>query len=325
MAENQEAEEFKITSRKKIFDQLDEIDAMDKSIVLPSSVVKPSEEKRKSQEEEESDSEWLSSLSSMPPLHFNKKLSKHLLDGNELEITGKKGKKKKKEKNGLTDYSKQFQREMSVLERMLMQQTEFADGLQTRYDCMQAAKSSARGVGKFQTDLISNVNSARSLTKDILKEMIALKKTISELTMKEKKELGMTDGEDENLGAYASNLLRQIISKDRNALNGNSVPEFEEVDNLDDCIDEIASNLDGRDDYMAHSDEANRFLKYEGTNVTVKCFIHPDETFDFIAFDDDDNVIPDYPVPDASTKININRETGRVRDEYNNSYEAVFE
>lgn len=322
--EKRQDDDFVIERRKKYSDMMNDLESLDE-YVLPSSIMQKTEEKKEKTKEEESDLDWLSSLDAMPTLSFNKKLSKHFMDGYELKTSSKKGKKKKKDKTGLTNYSKEFQRELATLQNLQIQQNEFVDKLQATYNQMTATKSSARGIGKYTTDLISNINSARSLSKDLAKEIIATKKTVADLTMREKKELGLLHTEGEDVGSYASSFLKQIISGDRKNLSSGGDPAFDVVDDDTEFDSALENSFVGREKDINRSDESELYLKYENQDITVKCALHDDGTYEFIAFDDDDNVVPDYPVPDSKTEININRETGRVRDSFGVSYPIIYD
>nr|DAS58609.1 MAG TPA: hypothetical protein [Caudoviricetes sp.] len=322
--EKRQDDDFVIERRKKYSDMMNDLESLDE-YVLPSSVMQKTEEKKEKTKEEESDLDWLSSLDAMPTLNFNKKLSKHFMDGYELKTSSKKGKKKKKDKTGLTNYSKEFQRELATLQNLQIQQNEFVDRLQATYNQMAATKSSARGIGKYTTDLISNINSARSLSKDLAKEIIATKKTVADLTMREKKELGLLHAEGEDVGSYASSFLKQIISGDRKTLSSGGDPAFDVVDDDSEFDTALENSFVGRENDINRSDESELYLKYENQDITVKCALHDDGTYEFIAFDDEDNVVPDYPVPDSKTEININRETGRVRDSFGVSYPIIYD
>ena len=113
--------------------------------------------------------------------------------------SGKKKKKKKKEKEGPKDYYDDFAPEINLMQNMLEDATRFTDSLQKRYYALEATNSSARGVGKFTSDLISSINQSRSVSSQLLNNITGLKKSIADLNMKEKKEAkaaNLEDGED---------------------------------------------------------------------------------------------------------------------------------
>ena len=123
---------------------------------------------------------------------------------------------------------------------------------------------------------------------------------------------------------YASGFLKQLISADRKSFMGNGDIDVEDI--TEDAIgDQIFESMTANDAYEERSDEVSKYLKYENENVKVKVILHPDETYDFVALDDHDNVITDYPVPSSSTQISINRSTMRARDNYGVSYELIIE
>ena len=101
---------------------------------------------------------------------------------------GKKKKKKKKEAEGPKDYSHEFEAEMGLYQNLLKDSTAFTDSLQKRYYSLESSKSSARGIGKFTTDLISAINQSRDGSIKLISQIASLKKDIINLNMKERKE-----------------------------------------------------------------------------------------------------------------------------------------
>ena len=316
-----------------ILSDLDSITSDD--FILPSSVmsVKNEEDKKKEKKkhngpdefsllgrEDESDEEWLESLTKMPKLKCKKRLNNAIFEA----MGEKKGKKKKKKKGDMTDFKKEFDPEVRTIQHLLVEQNDFVSKLQASYNMMTKTKSSSRGIGKFENDLIANINTARKTSYDLAKGLIDAKKTIADLTMKERKEFGSANLDGDNMSDYASGFLKQLISADRKSFMGNGDIDVEDV--TEDAIgDQIFESMTANDAYEERSDEVSKYLKYENENVKVKVILHPDETYDFVALDDHDNVITDYPVPSSSTQISINRSTMRARDNYGVSYELIIE
>lgn len=271
-------------------------------------------------EDSESTSDWIAAVASIPKIKPKRKLKSLFYDDDDDFSGGKK--KKKKKKDGITDYEKKFDPEMRALKALAIRQNDFTDKLEQSYNASTTQKSQARGIGKFTNDLISNLNTARSTSLSITKEIIALKKTISDLTIKEKKELGGALDEDGNVTGYASNILKQLMSGDRKSFIGDSDVSVEDADEFS-MLPELHESMINSDGYVERPDESNQYLKYEGSNIKVKVNLHPDDTYEFFAVDGDDNIIPDYPLPNPDTTLSINRSTQRARDEYGVSYEIV--
>lgn len=323
---------------ERVDSMLTELDAFEEEpVFLLSNKVKEQDERRAREEAEldrspkyglfennpESDMEWLDSIARMPKLNLKKKFKGSYFDESS-EGNGKKKRKKGKKKDGTTDFQKEFSPEMATLKHLLLDQNEFVNSLQSSYNAMNQQKSSVRGIGKYQSDLIANITSARKTSADLVKMIIDIKKNIADLSMKERKELGLLVDADGNISDQASAFLKQLISGDRKALMGSGEVQVEDVDE-DDFGSLLDESLENDDDYEERPEEVRKYLQYEGQGVSVKVILHSDGTQEFIAVDKDDNVIPDYPVPDNDTKLNINLSTKKAKDEYGVAYEIIEE
>lgn len=120
-------EEFKVKRRKQIMDDLDKFDD---DVVLPSSILSRKESKKKEEEkhpeEYEDTCEWLASVSSFSSPKQTKKIKDifNNIDG------GKKRKKKEKGPKELTDYNKEFEPEITLINGLMRSHKMFTDSLQ---------------------------------------------------------------------------------------------------------------------------------------------------------------------------------------------------
>ena len=233
---------------------------------------------------------------------------------------GNKKKKKKKNKNEPTDYEKKFEPEAALLRSLLIDQNKFVDSLQKEYDFLKSNKSTSRGINKNITDLISNITNARNLSMQLIDKNTSLKKTIADLTMKERKELfGNSLDDVENLNDFASTYLKQMISERHQLMAGTN------SDISDYSIDEMASivsdTLLNSEDAEERSDETRKYLEYENRNVTVYVYMNPsDETdYDYVAIDENGDELDDYPLP-FKGKLTVNRSTNMATDIYGQKY-----
>ena len=294
---------------------------------------KEKEEKKKEKEKDEEviDDEWLETLTNFSAPKTKKKSK--FTGSVEDYIIGKKkkgGKKKEKDKGKIISHKKDFDAEMSLLKDLYKDQSNFVDSLQKKYDQLDNMKSSVRGVGKFTTDLIMSLNSARTLNSSILNNIISLKKTIADLDFKERKEFGGSgSGEGMNAANYASNYLKQIISAGRNNI-GASQESYDSFDDLDDD-DGIASSISDALGDIEREEEVNKYLKYENRFVKVKVIWHTGyagddftKQYDFIAVDADNNVVSDYPVP-LKTSMIPNFSTQSCTDKYGTKYDMIMD
>lgn len=309
---------------QKVISGFDEID----NIILPSSIqVKEPEKKVKKKKEFVDDtSEWLDELMTFTapkPKKKKGKTFKGFIDSNEKSVA----KKKKGKKDGeLKDYYKEFEPELALLRSLYAQQSKFTDNLQKKYDAMEGAKSTARGVGKFTTDLITAINVARSTTLQIVDKTISTKEKIANLTVKERKEFGSkTNSEHENNAAFASTYLQQMINAGRNnVLNGgyvqpeNSAP----VDYSDISGEELFSSLEDSMGENTRDSSVDAFLKYENSNVEVCVVRDADGEWEFIALDQDGKSVDDYPLP-FKCKMSFNPSIGRAISEFGEKYRLI--
>lgn len=308
------SDEFELPKnrRKRIMNELDEIDD-DSNVLLPytTSDEKNKIKRQKEAEKEEDTALFISTLSTLS--RSKMKTSRFPKD-----IFGKKKKKKKKKENEPTDFSKEFEPEVALLDNLLSEQSRFVSSLQQKYDRMESQKSSARGTGKFTTDLISNINQARQLSAQLIDKKISTKKAIAELEMKERKELGANLNSDD-VNNFAAEYLKNIISN-RPEMSG-SYGNYE-IGDVDDegLISAIDSNIDDE-----RGDEVAAYLKYENMDVTIKVVMNPDDLddYDFIAETKDGEILDDYPLPEHTT-LSLNRSTMIATDAYGKKYHAEF-
>lgn len=317
----------KKSKREKILEQLDELDNEEtipqkitennSSNFLPSSL--SPKKKKKNTQPQKTEDEWFNDLIETSELRVTTGKRKSMFD-DVFNPDGKKKKKKKKNKNEPTDYEKKFEPEAALLRSLLIDQNKFVDSLQKEYDFLKSNKSTSRGINKNITDLISNITNARNLSMQLIDKNTSLKKTIADLTMKERKELfGNSLDDVENLNDFASTYLKQMISERHQLMAGTN------SDISDYSIDEMASivsdTLLNSEDAEERSDETRKYLEYENKNVTVYVYMNPsDETdYDYVAIDENGDELDDYPLP-FKGKLTVNRSTNIATDIYGQKY-----
>ena len=317
----------KKSKREKILEQLDELDNEEiipqKTIENCSSNFLPSslspKKKKKNTQPQKTEDEWFNDLIETSELKVTTGKRKSIFD-DVFNPDGKKKKKKKKNKNEPTDYEKKFEPEAALLRSLLIDQNKFVDSLQKEYDFLKSNKSTSRGINKNITDLISNITNARNLSMQLIDKNTSLKKTIADLTMKERKELfGNSLDDVENLNDFASTYLKQMISERHQLMAGTN------SDISDYSIDEMASivsdTLLNSDDAEERSDETRKYLEYENRNVSIYVYMNPsDETdYDYVAIDENGDELDDYPLP-FKGKLTVNRSTNMATDIYGQKY-----
>ena len=234
----------------------------------------------------------------------------------------KKKKKKKKKKDELTDYKKEFEPEAALLRNLLIDQNRYVDSLQREYDHMATHKSSSRGINKNMTDLMTNITQARNLSLQLVDKHVNLKKTIADLSMKERKEKAGTLGEGDNLADFASSYLKQMISDRAQYINGAGAAEIGDYTS-DEMANFITENIGESD----RSNEADKYLEYENMNVTIYLHINSQDEGDYHyeAVAEDGTILDDYPLPLKETKFNINRSTDIATDTYGVKYQIIWD
>lgn len=300
--------ELPVHRKKRILSSLDDIDEMEAPILITSA-----KKEDKKDEPVEEPSSWISSLS----VSSNTKMR---TTKSAKDIFGiKKKKKKKKDKTELKDYNKEFEPEVALLNNLLQDQNRFASSLQQKYDKMEALKSTARGTGKFTTDLIDGINQARQLSMQLVDKKIATKKAIADLEIKQKKEMGL-GADTDDMNNFAANYLKNIISSKQNMSTNYGGYEIEDMDDegILMALDESVEDTRG--------DEVDAYLKYENRGVEIIAIINPDDLddYEFIAQASDGEVLLDYPLPDHN-KLSLNRSTMTATDDtYGRKYRAEF-
>lgn len=234
----------------------------------------------------------------------------------------KKKKKKKKKKGELTDYKKEFEPEAALLRNLLIEQNKYVDSLQKEYDYIASHKSSSRGINKNMTDLMDNITQARNLSMQLVDKHVNLKKTIADLSMKERKEKAGTLGEGDNLADFASSYLKQMISDRAQYINGVGSAEIGDYTS-EEMANFVTENIGESD----RSVEADKYLEYENMNVTIYLHINSQDDGDYYyeAVAEDGTILNDYPLPLKETKFNINRSTDIATDTYGVKYQIIWD
>lgn len=325
------------TKKKALIDQLKEMEddsyvspkGYDATSFLPSSMLKENKKEKKHHDNTDYDADaWFNDMMAIRSTKMNK-ASKYKNDLFESAgIIGKKKKKKKhKDKEDIVDYKREFEPEMALYKNLLMEQNRFTEALQKEYDSIKSVKSSSRGVTKQMTDLIDNITSARSLAMQLVEKNVSAKKLIAELTLKQKKELGGSGGDGENMADFASSYLKQMLNDRQVLFNGgsgdNTVSDFTE----DELFEELSLSLQD-DSTMNRPDDVEKYLKYENRKVTVYVEIATDEqdiesNYEFVAKDENGEIIDDYPMPNR-TKLSVNRSTSIATDAYGKKYNILW-
>lgn len=315
-----DADDFLMKDRKnKVLSELDELEDLESEMISsyrPKKKKKEKESEEKIKQETDAINDWLETVEEFnnEPIQRSRNSRNH----NVFEHYGKKKKKKKKKDGELTDFNKEFEPEQLMIDEVLKDHCRFLDDLQRQYYEMTKTKSSARGVGKYTTDLASSISDARKLTLDIVKEKASIKKTVADLKMKEKKDLSAKNNadNDDELGFYSAKVLKNMIN---DTSERDDIKEMGISDDLEDLYDNINNEIE----HTSDEEETNKYLKYEkaGVNIYLATDKSTGENY-FVAKDKDGNDIPDYPLPEMED-VTINERTGFGTDKYNREYKIL--
>ena len=248
--------------------------------------------------------------------------------GTDIEdiIYGKKKKKKKKKKKDgePTDFKKEFETENMLYTNLLRDQTKFTASLQATYDALAGRKASGRGMTKNEQDLIANITSARSLCTQLVDKRTNLKKLTTELSLKERKELGLgADLDGGGLGEFGSAYLKKLIDERHMLEQGGSdiIYDMDEEDVGEALQDRLNAPVDDKDkDLYTDTDrttESEAYLRYENANITTYVSINSSDESDwyYVARDPEGNEVNDYPLP-CSSIGSIFRSTNIMTEEF---------
>lgn len=323
-----------VKRKKNILSDLDDFEELESSS-LPSGFLERKKqekdakkeqkkvEKEEKAKEEDDDDDWIATLTSFDTPVTRKK-TKNLFDG-----AGYKKKKKKKKAGESVDYKKEFEPEMILLRNLQYEQDKFVASLQKKYDQMESTKSTARGVGKFTTDLMDSITTARSLSRQLVNDIISTKKNIAELDFKERKEFGSKLDGQNDAASYASNFLKQMMGTSRNGAYSGDASDIDDSGDMDELFDSISESLGDTD----RGEDVEKYLQYENENPVIKVVYHEDNEddddldtlYDFVAISKNGkgDIIPDYPLP-TKTRLQVNKSTGKCKDKYGNQYDIIF-
>ena len=215
-----------------------------------------------------------------------------------------------------------------MLTTLLTEQMNFTAQLQDKLNHSLSSKPTAAGLSKYTTDYIVALNGARQLAMQLVEKKVNLKKTITELSMKEKKEFGKDGANDAaNLNAYSTSMMKNIMSNRSELINAGPTILPQSVSDINDYpdIDDLLSN--NENGIMSAQSDAELYLKYEQMNIKVHIEYYGRDNdamdYEFVATDEDGNVVDDYPLP-YKTKLSINRSTGFATDANGERYRIIF-
>jgi hypothetical protein len=227
---------------------------------------------------------------------------------------------KRKEKDDRINYSKKFSREQNLLKRALKDQSRFTDSLQRIFNISTGANSKnlndLRPLNKNDVELANAIASARSNYLSIIKELGSNKKTIADFEFKQRqalmKGIGSSSTENTSPGSFGSSILDGIL----NARKTGGI--------LDESSTSTQNEVEENPDDITFDFDVSAGIKYEGKNNTTMVVLDKESgDWEFQTFDENANIIPDYPNP-LKTKININETEMNAKDAFGSVYPLMI-
>lgn len=250
-------------------------------------------------------------LDYVPPKKKKNKYKKWIGEddtGNSMLVDKPKRKKK-------VNYNKEFEYELNMLKNIVSAQNKFADDLEKRFRNMAGpnTKDSAP-LNKTAVDLASSVTASRNGALSVIKEITGVKKTIAELTMKDKKleqdghGSSVTNMQDLDLlgSSIASRLEPAPIKKPSVSIYNDDTPSeidnnvYDEIDNSVDIIDDIEISPFAKFDrvptktIVEYTPSESKYRFKTINNTTGEEIVdYPNPTFKITNFDEKNKVARD--------------------------------
>lgn len=250
----------------------------------------------------------------------------------------KKGYGKRKKDNN--PYKKEFAEELTLLYDLLDEMNKFSKELDRKYKEMSSAK--VRGVSKYTSDLIENIIASKTSKLQVLKEIANIKKTISDLYIKENAKKQNVEGEN-SMEVFATKYLQNVLNYGRgkfvSELSNRNVEEDDEIDDLVSDIENRKASYTSHeeDEYQRlieerlsdtdnpfRSEAGTKYIQYEnrGVKIYIKRCIDNGE-WEFIALDRDNQQVYDYPLPKKRDVGKVKFKDDYATDERGRMYKVI--
>ena len=222
-------------------------------------------------------------------------------------------------------FDQMFNKEQSMLNDLLASLQKRSKLIDKKIDSMTAGRSTY-GVSKNFADLLNASNSLESTKLSVIKELIGVKKTATDLRMKDQK-MNPDEGEVEDRDTIADRFYKSIISGNSRDFIKSSMSQYDGGGNQFQGLNlsQPSSFINGPDLNESDADKYG-YIKYETLNAQVCICRHEDGSMEFVAIDEDNNVIPDYELPSNNLIVNVSIKPGSQYgyDEYSRKY-RVFD
>ena len=197
-------------------------------------------------------------------------------------------------------YDDMFKKELSMLNDVLSDVQKRSKIVRDKIDYISGRTRDVKGVTKNYVDLVSASSTLDTTRLNVIKEMVNIKKTKSDLRMKESK-LNPEENKEQDNDTVADLFYKSILNGSTKDFARQSSAQYE---NMGMEVPENGFNLTQPlpldaygDDYDGYSDKYG-YIKNENRNVQICLYRYPDDSLSFIALADDDSEVTDYELPD---------------------------
>ena len=200
--------------------------------------------------------------------------------------------------------------------------------------------SKSRYVGKTLTDLLQAMNSANTNRMNIVTHMANIKKTVTDLTLKQekanpKKKDDFMDEEAMGLDIFRTLLggkkgRKEFNESAKEYFNSTNISEDDDYEIIgdDENIDDIINLRLSKEKNERRSDEGNAYIQYEDYQPEDCIIYRSNNEWDIEAIDKNGNFMPDdYPRMNKKDlgQVSFDLEQNRARDEYGRLYKIIHQ
>lgn len=196
-------------------------------------------------------------------------------------------------------YDDMFKKELSMLNDVLSDIQQRSKIVRDKINYISGRTRDIKGVTKNYVDLISASSTLDTTRLNVIKELVNVKKTKSDLRMKESK-LNPETNTEQDKDSVADLFYKSILNGSSKDFARQSSAQYEGM-NME--IPENGFNISQPlpiDSYgeVRQSSDKYGYIRNENRNVQICLYRYPDDSMSFVALADDDTEVLDYELPD---------------------------
>lgn len=217
-------------------------------------------------------------------------------------------------------FDQMFNKEQSMLNDLLAGLQKRSKLIDKKIDASLSGRGAYSGVTKNLADLLNASNSVESTKLSVIKELIGVKKTAVDLRMKDQK-MNPDEGEVEDRDTVADKFYKKIISGNSREFIQSSMSQYEGNQFQGFNLSQPSSFTNNPDLDTSTADKYG-YIQNEKVNAQVCICRYEDGSMEFVALDEDNNIIPGYELPSNNLIVNISVKPGSQYgyDEYARKY-----